>query len=165
MQKTSWEQTGVPDKQKRKYRTTQNLVGPQPGGPSICLNGQNYRERLTQEVFWSPATRGSKKILSDRTITPVAEAVCVLTHLEPPGSLQARQLCHLHAQFSVRKSCHRQKTSCIYALRVNSVVSNFCDPVDCGIPSFSGVGGRGLASKNTGAYWLLLYRVLYFLLP
>ena len=27
MQKTSWEQTGVPDQRKRKYRTTQNSVG------------------------------------------------------------------------------------------------------------------------------------------
>ena len=157
MQKTSWEQTGVPDQQKRKYRTTQNLVGPQPGGPSICLNGQNYREILAQEVFWSPATRGSKKKkktknkkLSDRTITPMAEAVCVLTHLEPPGSLQARQLCHLHAQLSVRKSCHRQKMSCIYALRVNSVVSNSLWP--CRLWSSKLLGGGGVASKNTRAY-------------
>ena len=55
------EQTGVPGQQKRIHRTTQNLVGSHPGGLSMCLNGQNYRERLAQEAFWSPAKRGLKK--------------------------------------------------------------------------------------------------------
>ena len=45
----------------------------------------------------------------DRAITPVVEAVHVLAHLEPPGSLQAKQLCHLHAQLSMRQNCHRPK--------------------------------------------------------
>ena len=37
---------------------------------------------------------------SDRAITPAMEAVCVPEHLTPPGSLQAKQLHHLHAQLS-----------------------------------------------------------------
>ena len=51
----------------------------------------------------------ARKKDSDRTITPVMEAVCVPAHLVPPGSSQAKQLCHLHAQLSLGQSCHRQK--------------------------------------------------------
>ena len=85
----------------------------------MCLNGQSYRERLAREVFPSPATRGSKKA-SDRAITPAVEGVHVPAHLVPPGSLQAKQLCHIHAQLSLGQSCHRQKLSCVYAHRVAS---------------------------------------------
>ena len=46
---------------------------------------------------------------------PVAKAVGVPAHLAPPGSLQAKQLHHLHAQPSLGQSCHRQKKvfSCV----------------------------------------------------
>jgi len=37
------------------------------------------------------------------------ESVHVPEHLVPPGSPQAKQLCHLHAKLSLRHSCHRQK--------------------------------------------------------
>ena len=33
-----------------------------------------------------------------------------------------------------------------------------CDPVDCGLPAFSGREG-GSPVKNTGAYWLILVAV------
>ena len=46
---------------------------------------------------------------SDRAMTPVAEAVRVPAHLVLPGSLQVKQLCHLHAQCSLGQSCRRQK--------------------------------------------------------
>ena len=46
---------------------------------------------------------------SSRAITPAVEAVCVTEHLALPGSLQAKQLHHLHAQLSLGQSCHRQK--------------------------------------------------------
>ena len=65
---------------------------------------------------------------SERTITPAAEAVCVPAHLVLPGSPQPKQLHHLHTQLSLGQSCHRQKKSCIYALRVASVVSNSLGP-------------------------------------
>ena len=32
--------------------------GPQTRGPSKCLHGRSYGERLAEEAFWSPATRG-----------------------------------------------------------------------------------------------------------
>ena len=38
--------------------------------------------------------------MSDRAITPAAEADQVPAHLALPGSPQAKQLCHLHAQLS-----------------------------------------------------------------
>ena len=71
------------------------------------LNGWSCRERLSKEAFCSPATRGLKKD-SDRARTLV-EAVHVPAHLALPGSLQAKQLWHLHAQLSLGQSCHRQK--------------------------------------------------------
>ena len=68
------------------------------------------------------------------------EAVCVPEHLAPPGSLQAKQLYHLHAQLSLEQSCHwqkkKKKKSCVYALRV-ALVLTLCDSVECGLPGFS----------------------------
>ena len=104
-----------------------NREGPQAREPSKCLNRQSYRERLAKEAFWSPATRGSKKD-SARDITPEAEAVHVPAHLVPPGSPQAKQLHHLHAQLSLGQSSHRKKKPCPYAHRVASVVSNSLRP-------------------------------------
>ena len=56
------------------------------------------------------------------------EAVCVATHLAPPGSPQAKQLCHVHAQLSPGQSHHRQNKSCIYVCRVALVISNSLQP-------------------------------------
>ena len=106
----------VPDK-------LNNKEGPQAREPSKCLNGQSYGERQAKEAFWSPVTRGLKRD-SDRTIIPGTKAVRVPVHLVPAGSLQAKQLCHLHAQLSLGQNCHRQKKSCVYARRVTSVVSD-----------------------------------------
>ena len=50
---------------------------------------------------------------TDRAIFAAAEAVRVPAHLAPPGSLQAKQLHHLHAQISLGQSCHRPKKSCV----------------------------------------------------
>ena len=94
------------------------------GSPLSASNGRSYGERQGKEVFWLPATRGLK-IDSDRATTPAGEAVRVPARLAPPGSLQAKQLRHLHTQLSVGQSCHRQRMPCIYARRVASVVSNF----------------------------------------
>ena len=64
--------------------------------------------KTSQRGFWLPATRGSKED-SNRAITPVAEAVHVPADLALPGSQWPKQLCHLHAQPSLRESCHMQK--------------------------------------------------------
>ena len=85
-----------------------NRKGPQVRKPSKCLNGRSYEKRLPKEAFRSPATRGLKKD-SDRAITPAVEAVCAPAHLTPPGSPQAKQLHHLHAQPPLGQSHHRQK--------------------------------------------------------
>ena len=65
---------------------------------------------------------------SDRAITPGVEAVCVPAHFAPPGSTQAKQLHHLHAQLSLGQSCHRQNKSHVYTHRVASVVPNSLRP-------------------------------------
>ena len=135
---------------------------PQAREPSKCLNGQSYRERLTKEAFWSPATRGSKK--TDRAITPGAEAVRVLAHLVLPGRPQAKQLCQLHVQPSLGQSCHRQKKSCIYVHRL--LYLTLCEPVDCSLPGFS---VRGFSRQeywsvlaNTGCHTLLEHYIPFF---
>ena len=79
--------------------------------------------RETGQRGLSPATRGLKKD-SDGAITPAVETVHVSALLALPGSPQAKQLCHLHAQHSLGQSCHRQKKSCLYACRVALVLSN-----------------------------------------
>ena len=66
-----------------------------------------------------------KKKDSDRATSSVVEAVHVPAHLAPPGSSQAKQLRHLHTQLSLGQSCHRQKSSCVYARMVASVVPFF----------------------------------------
>ena len=50
----------------------------------------------------------------DRAVTPAVEAVCFPAHLVPPGSPQAKQLHHLHAQLSLGQSCHRQKQKVLH---------------------------------------------------
>ena len=105
-----------------------------------------------------PSDSQAGKKDSDRAMTPAAEAVRVPEHLMLPGSPQAKQLHHLHAQLSLGQSCHRQKMSCIYSCRVASVVLTLCDPVDCGLPGFS-VMEEGSPGKNTGAYWSILVAI------
>ena len=129
--------------------TPNNREGPQAREPSKCLKGQSYRERLAKEIFWSPATGGSKKD-SNRAITPAVEAVSVPAHLAPPESLQAKQMCHLHAQLSLGQSCHRQKR--FVSMHAGSLWScpTLRDLVDYGLPGFS-VGGF-----SRQEYWSIL---------
>ena len=128
--------------------------GPQAREPSMCMQGQSYGERLAKEAFWSPATRGSNKD-SDGAITPAVEAVHVPSHLMPPGSLQAKQLCHLHAQVPLGQSCHRQKKSWAYECRVPLVVSNSLQPCRLWLTRLL-VREGGSPGKNTGVYWPIL---------
>ena len=102
-----------------------------------------------------PATRGSKTD-SYRAIIPAVEAVRGPAHLAPPGSLQAKQLCHLHAQFFLGQSCHRQKKVfhlCTFHLSIFG--PTLCKPVDCGLPGFS---VRGVLQTRIleliAQYWL-----------
>ena len=98
---------------------------------------------------------------SDRAITPAAEAVCVLAHLAPPGSPQAKQLHHFHAQLSLGQSCRRQKSLASTCARLLWLCLTLCDPVDCGLPGFS-VREGGSPGKNTGAYWPILVAILFY---
>ena len=133
-----------------------NREGPQAREPSKCLNQKSYGERLAKEAFWSPATRHWKKD-SARDITPEAEVVCVHAPLVPPGSPQANQLHHLHAQLSLGQSCHRQKVLhlCMQG-RFGRV--RLCDPIHSGLPGFSVREGVS-PSKNIGAYWPILVSI------
>ena len=76
--------------------------------PSKCLKGRSYGERRAKEASLELQDAQKK---TDRAITFVTEAVRVPAHLAPPGSPQAKELCHLHAQPSLEQSCHRQKKS------------------------------------------------------
>ena len=98
------------------------------------------------------------------------EAVRVPAHSVSPGFLQAKQLCHLHAQLSLGQSCHRQKKSCIYTCRVASVVSNFLHPHRRGHTELDTTDGTKQqqqqqtvvcqsSDKNTEAYWPILVTI------
>ena len=78
----------------------------------------------------------------------MGEAVYVPAHLVPPGSLQAKQLHHLHAQLSLGQSCHRQKKDlCLRTQGCFGSVQTLCSPIDYGLPSFS-IREWGSPSKN-----------------
>ena len=85
------------------------------------------------------------------------EAVCVLAYLVLPGSPQAKQLCHLHAQLLLGQSCHRQKKS-LAPMHAGSFQQclTLCNPVDCGLPGFSIRWGYPPARtmEHMGQYWL-----------
>ena len=82
-----------------------------------------WTKRSSDRQLQEAQKKKKKKNNSDRAIIPVAEAVHVPAHLVLPGSPQAKQLRHLHAQLLLGQSCHRQKKSCVYAHRVAFVVS------------------------------------------
>ena len=110
------------------------------------------RRNIGQRGLLITSYKGLKKD-SDRTIINVVEAVCVSAHLVPPGSLQPKQLGHLHIQLSLGQSCHRQKVLCLYTATLWSCPT-LCDPVDCGLPGFS---VRGVLQARIleciGQYW------------
>ena len=112
--------------------------------------------------------RLEKRPISDRPITPAAEAVCIPAHSVPPGSPQAKQLQHLHAQLSLGQSCHRQKS--LASMHTGSLQScpTLCNLVDCGLPGFSVREGilQARILEHIGQYWSPYpSRVLYFLPP
>ena len=101
-----------------------------------------------------------------KTITPTTETVCVPAQLGPPGSPQAKQLHHLHAQLSLGQSCDRKKkkNSCVHAHRVVSVLSNSLQ--SCRLWPARLLCQRDCSpGRNTGVYWTSPSRALYFLLP
>ena len=117
----------------------------------MCLRGQIYADRLAEKAFWLPATRGSKKD-SQRAVTPAEEAVRVRAHLALPGSLQAKQLCHLHAQLWWGQSCQGKKKSCVCVRRFASV--QLCGPADYGLPGFYVRGVlQARILEYIGQYW------------
>jgi len=108
----------------------------------------------------------------DRAITSATEAVCVPEHLAPPGSLQAKQLHHLHSQLSLDQSCHRhkKKKKSLVFMSAGSLwsCSTLCNPVDCDLPGFSVREGvlQARILERIGQYSLPYpSRALYFLLP
>ena len=142
-------------------------VGPQARGPLYVSDAPNKREgspaREPSKYLNGGATekdrpkrssdrqlQGGSKKDSDRAITPAPEAVHASVHLAPPGSLQEKQLCHLHTQLSLGQSCHRQEMSS--STHAGSLwCPTLCHPVDCGLPGFSVREGIS-PGENTGAY-------------
>ena len=148
-------------------------VGPQLGGPSMCLMCQTTERDPGQgsplsawralcqlwrktEAFWSSATWGSKKD-SDRAITPAAEAVCVPAHLvhQGPSIQAATPPSHLPLTGA---GLPQAKKSCVSAHGFSSVVSNSLQP--CGLwPARLLCQGGGSPGKNTRAHWPTLVAI------
>ena len=90
------------------------------------------------------------------------EAVRVPEHLAPPESPQAKQLNHLHAQFSLGAElpqAKKKKKSFVF-MHTGSLRScvTLCGLVHCGLPGLS-VRERGSPGKNTGPYWPILVAI------
>ena len=114
--------------------------------PCKCLNGWSYRKDWPERAS---DPRGLRKD-PDRAITPAMEAVGVPAHVAPPGSPQAKQLHHLHAQPSLGQSCHRQKSFASMHVGSLGLCPTLCGPVDCGLPGFS---VQGFSRQE---YWSVL---------
>ena len=83
----------------------------------------------------------------------MVEAVHVPVHLAPPGSLQAKQLCHLHTQPSLGQGCHRQKSLASMHAGLLQLYPILVDPVQWPARLLC---QRGSPCKNTGVYWPIL---------
>ena len=97
------------------------------------------RGKTGQRGLLITSYRGCKKD-SDRAITPAAEVVCVPAQLAPPGSPQAKQLHHLHAQLSLGAEvpqAKKQKSLVFMCARLLWSCPTHCDPVDRDLPCFS----------------------------
>ena len=129
---------------------------PRQGIPLSAWTGRAMEKDWPERLSDGQPREARKK--TGRAITPATEAVCVPAHLAPPGSSQAKQLRHLHAQLSLGQSCHRpkkKKKSCIYACSVTSVLSDCLWP--CRLwPARLLCQRRGSPGKNTGVYWPIL---------
>ena len=99
------------------------------------------------------------------------EAVCVLAHFVAPGSLQAKQLHHLHAQLPLGQRYYRQKKkpkmSCVYVHRVASVLSDSLRP--CRLACQASLSERRFSKQeywsvlaNTGFHTLLEHYISYY---
>ena len=129
---------------------------PRQGSPLSAWMGRATEEDWPKRSSYHQLQEAGKKD-SDGAITP-AKAVHVPAQLALPGSPQAKQLCHLHAQLSLGQSCHRQKKSCIYAHRVTSVMSDSLRP--CRLwPARLLYQRGGSPGKNSGAYWPILVAI------
>ena len=109
-----------------------------PKRPSDCQLQEARKKTLIGPYSWG---RGS---------------LCPCT-LCTAGSLQAKQLPHLHAQLSLGQSCHRQKKkSCIYVCRVASVVSDSLGPCGLWLARLLCQGGvlQARTLECVGQYWL-----------
>ena len=136
--------------------TPNNREGPQAREPSKCLNGQLQKKTGQRGLLITSYKRLEKRLWWGHNSCDGGSPYPA--RLVPPGSPQAKQLCHLHARLSQGQSCHRQKMSCIYALRVTSVVSNSLQPCRLWPTSFSVREGAS-SGKNTGAYWPILVAI------
>ena len=99
---------------------------PRQGSPLSAWMGRATEEDWPKRSSYRQLQEARKKD-SDGAITPV-KAVYVPAQLALPGSPQAKQLCHLHAQLSLGQSCHRQKNLASMHAGDASVVSNSLQP-------------------------------------
>ena len=110
---------------------------------------------------WWLLQRGSCKVQfvgreDDRAINSAAEGVCVPAHLAPPGSPQAKLLCHLHAQLSWGRVATGKKS--LASTRIGPLQScpTLCDRVA------HGCQGGGFSRQ---AYWSVLANTGSYTLP
>ena len=143
-----------------------NREGPQARGPSRCLNGRSYVERLAKEAFWSPATRSWKKA-SVRALTPAMEEYVSLHTSRRQGPRKPNSCTTFTLNPRWGRAATGEKRSCVYEHRVASVVSNSTRP--CRLWPARLLCQRGLSrqecwsvSANTGCHTLLEHYISYY---
>ena len=108
---------------------------------------------------------------SDGAITPVVKTVCVPAHLVPPGSPQAKQLHHLHAQLSLGEElpqANKKRVLCFCVQDRFGPVWLFATLY--AVACQASLSGRDVLQvrilEHIGQYWLpYTSRALYYLLP
>ena len=124
---------------------------PREGIPLSAWTGRAMEKNWLERPSDGQLREARKR--TGRAITPAIEAVCVPAHLVPPGSPQAKQLCHLHAQLTLGQSCQRQKKkkNCLYVRRVASALSDSFRP--CRLAYQASLSLRGFSRQE---YWSVL---------
>ena len=142
-----------------------NREGSQARKPFKCLNGR------AMEKDWPkrPSDPQLQEAPKNSLITPVMEAVPAPAHLALPGSLKAKQVCHLYAQLSLGQSCHRQKKVlhlCTQGHFGSVRLFATLQTVACQASQSGRWALQARILEPIGQYWLPYpSRALYFLLP
>ena len=141
-----------------------NREGSQGREHSRCMRVELQRKTSQRGLLIASYKRLEKTLLGPNSCRGGSLCPCTLGATRGPATKQLR---HLHAHLSLGQSCRSKKS--LVSMHAGSLRSclTLCDPVDCGLPGFSGRGDlQTRILKCIGQYCLpYASRALYFLQP